>query len=63
MADMKVASIESDNRQHAHVTVGHEKLLRRVLFAARAAVVQSDAGRDDQHENEYGIVPSREHRG
>ena len=51
------------HRQHAHVTVGHEQLHRRVLFASRAAVVQSNAGQDDQHENEDGLVPSCEHRG
>ena len=48
--------------QSAHVAVGHEKLLRRVLFAARATVVQSDAGRDGQHQNECDIVPWCERR-
>lgn len=44
----------------AHAAVGHQELLRRLLFASPAAVEDADGGGDDQHEDEQDIVDGAE---
>ena len=47
--------------QNAHLSTGHEEFLRRRLLAPTEAVEDADPEGNAQHEEEDGIIPSREH--
>ena len=49
------------HRQHAHLSTGHQKFLRRRLLAPTEPVEDADPEGDAQHEEEDGIIPSSEH--